>query len=46
MKVNFKSKGGKKNLAYEAEYRRGGDKLEVSVSSRGSEMVVKLEWGK
>ncbi|GIW33461.1 DUF4384 domain-containing protein [Meiothermus sp.] len=46
VKVNFKSKGGKKNPAYEAEYRRGGDKLEVSVSPRGGEMVVKLEWGK
>ncbi len=46
VKVSFKSKGGKKNLAYEAEYRRGGDKLEVSVSPRGGELVVKLEWGR
>jgi hypothetical protein len=46
IKVNFKSKGGKKNLAYEAEYRRGGDKLEVKVAPRGAEMIVKLEWGR
>lgn len=46
IKVNFKSKGGKKNLAYEAEYRRGGDRLEVKVAPRGAEMIVKLEWGR
>ncbi|GIW28750.1 MAG: hypothetical protein KatS3mg070_2113 [Meiothermus sp.] len=46
VKVSFKSKGGKKNLAYEAEYRRGGDKLEVKVAPRGTEMIVKLEWGR
>ena len=46
VRVNFKSKGGKKNQAYEAEYRRGGDRLEVSVAPRGGELVVKLEWGR
>jgi len=48
VKVKFKSMGDKKSksLAYEAEYRRGGDKLEVSVSPRGGELVVKLEWGR
>ncbi len=46
VKVSFKSKGGKKNLAYEALYRRGGDKLEVKVAPRGAEMIVKLEWDK
>ncbi|MFN3392316.1 MAG: DUF4384 domain-containing protein [Meiothermus ruber] len=46
VKVRFKSKGGKKNPAYEAEYRRGGDRLEVRVAPRGAEMIVKLEWGR
>jgi hypothetical protein len=46
VKVNFKSKKGKKNPAYEAEYRRGGDRLEVSINPRGGELVVKLEWGR
>lgn len=46
VKVRFKSKGGKKNPAYEAEYRRGGDRLEVRVAPRGAEMIVRLEWGK
>ncbi len=46
IKVNFKSKGGKKNLSYQAEYRRGNDKLEVKVAPRGAEMIVKLEWGR
>lgn len=46
VKVSFKSKGSKKSLAYQAEYRRGSDKLEVSVMPQGGELVVKLEWGR
>ncbi|GIW31249.1 MAG: hypothetical protein KatS3mg071_1423 [Meiothermus sp.] len=46
VKVRFKSRKGKKNPAYEAEYRRGGDRLEVRVAPRGAEMIVKLEWGR
>jgi hypothetical protein len=46
VKVSFRSKGDKKSLAYRAEYRRGEDRLEVSVGPRGGELVVRLEWGR
>ncbi|MDW8482587.1 MAG: DUF4384 domain-containing protein [Meiothermus sp.] len=46
VKVSFRSRGDKRSLAYQAEYRRGGDRLEVSVTPRGGELVVRLEWGK
>ncbi|RDI94504.1 DUF4384 domain-containing protein [Meiothermus sp. QL-1] len=46
VKLSFKARGEKKSMAYEALYQRGGDRLEVTVTPRGGELVVRLGWGR